>query len=288
MLVVESRAAKELLPHRNAGLSRYSPYMVMSREEPLTWNISRAMLCYEFEEVTPGKVWVGAALALESLLMAVGQQMMKTSLRRRAKSPGKELRKMFSKSLVTIVVTAASLAFLVGCGKEKDAHKKGEDASAITVPEAAHVHDGPGVGQKAATFSLQDVDGNQVNVADIIGKKTLAVVFWGTWCDYCKAEIPAIKKLQASYQDKGFQIISVAVKKDQTQPLAEFHKDVSEFAKDRKLNYTVLLDPEYKAVALYHLHGVPTIIVIDLEGNVRHTGHSAEEAERVVRRLVRT
>jgi len=62
--------------------------------------------------------------------------------------------------------------------------------------------------------------------------------------------------------------------------------EAADFTKDKKLNYTVLLDPNYEAVALYHLHGVPAIIVIDLEGNVRYTGHSTEEAERAVSRLL--
>lgn len=193
---------------------------------------------------------------------------------------------MLARILVIVVAAGALMAFLVGCANDEADHKEAEEASTSAVPEASHVHPGPRVGQKAPTFSLEDVDGNQVNVADMVGKKMLAVVFWGTWCDFCKAEIPALKKLQERHKEEQFQIVSVAVKKDQAQPQAEFHKDVSEFTKDRKLNYTVLLDPEYEAVTLYHLDGVPTIIVVDLEGNVRYTGHSAEEAERVVSRLL--
>jgi peroxiredoxin len=199
----------------------------------------------------------------------------------------KEIIKMVGRMLAAAAATGLLFTFLVGCGENGEGRRDSEEASTSAVREAGHVHGGPGVGQKAAVFSLKDIEGNDVSVADIVGEKTLAVVFWGTWCDFCKAEIPALKKMQDRHKEKGFQIVSVAVKKDQAQPRAEFHKEVSDFAKDRDLNYTVLLDSEYEAVALYHLHGVPTIIVIDLEGNVQYTGHSAEDAERVVSRLLR-
>ncbi len=193
---------------------------------------------------------------------------------------------MLARISVIAIAAGALMAFLVGCGESEAERKEAEDTSTSTVSEAEHAHGGPRIGQKAPTFALANVDGNEVNLADMVGKKTLAVVFWGTWCDFCKAEIPTLKKLQEDHAARSFQIVSVAVKKDPAQPSGEFRKDVSDFVKERKLSYTVLLDPEYEAVGLYHLHGVPTIIVVDLEGSVRYTGHSAQEAEQVVSRLL--
>jgi peroxiredoxin len=189
---------------------------------------------------------------------------------------------MLVKIAVGTIIGAVVFSFVGGCRKEG---QRGEDAPSHR-DAAGHVEAGPQVGEQAPVFSLNDLEGKKVDVATIIGKKTLTLVFWGTWCGVCKQEIPVLKKMQSAYGDRGFQIISVAVKETPNQPDAEFRKDVTDFTKAERLNFTVLLDPEYQAVALYQLHGVPTIIVVDLKGTARYTGHSAHDAEAIVKRLL--
>ena len=39
--------------------------------------------------------------------------------------------------------------------------------------------------------------------------KATLVNFWATWCEPCKAEMPALQKLHADYADDGLQIVGV-------------------------------------------------------------------------------
>jgi thiol-disulfide isomerase/thioredoxin len=48
---------------------------------------------------------------------------------------------------------------------------------------------------------LEDLKGNQVNLADYSGK-TVFISFWATWCPPCRAEMPSIQKLYNAYGDK--------------------------------------------------------------------------------------
>ena len=189
---------------------------------------------------------------------------------------------MFTKIGVVALIAGALLSFGGGCRKEGQP----EEGSPSDGDAGGHMEAGPQIGEEAPTFSLNDVEGKTVDIAALIGQKTLALVFWGTWCDVCKGEIPVLKKMQSTHGEKGFQILSVAVKQTPDQPDAEFQKEVAEFTETEKLNFMVLLDPEYEAVALYHLHGVPTISVIDIQGNIRYTGHSADDAEAIVKKLL--
>ncbi|HEX5419760.1 MAG TPA: TlpA disulfide reductase family protein [Gammaproteobacteria bacterium] len=38
------------------------------------------------------------------------------------------------------------------------------------------------------------------------------MIFWATWCPYCKAFMPYLKQIQSDYADKGVKIIAVNAK----------------------------------------------------------------------------
>ena len=42
-------------------------------------------------------------------------------------------------------------------------------------------------------------------------KKLLVINFWATWCAPCKEEMPMLANIQRKFQDKGLQIVGIAV-----------------------------------------------------------------------------
>jgi peroxiredoxin len=193
--------------------------------------------------------------------------------------------KMRTRILISLLFGGMLALSLPGCTGGKDAKEQATQQESPRVQEAAHTHIGPQVGEKAPTFSLKDVDGKQVNLADMVGKNPLVLVFWGTWCPHCVAEVPALKKMQDQYKGKGVNIVSVAVRHP-TEKLEVFPKNTAAFVKTNKMNYTVLLDGEYTAANLYHIEGVPTLLVLDKEGVIRSMGHAAKEAEEKLKHLI--
>ena len=66
-----------------------------------------------------------------------------------------------------------------------------------------------GEGDQAPAWSGIDlVDGSQIEFPDILDDKPAVLVFWVTWCPYCKAFMPYVKEIQTGYAKHGIQIIS--------------------------------------------------------------------------------
>jgi peroxiredoxin len=121
------------------------------------------------------------------------------------------------------------------------------------------------IGDKAPDFKLKDVvTGKTVALSEFTGKKVVMLEFWATWCDICKREMPNLVKLQNEWRPKGFEILSIVLPPE---------KGVKEIAREKKLNYAVLMDADLTvATKLYGLAGpIPLKVVIDHKGLVRYT-----------------
>jgi peroxiredoxin len=192
---------------------------------------------------------------------------------------------MVARTIIVMMMSGALLLSIVGCKGGNDANSEVAEPKATSLQTSGHVHGGPKVGQKAPPFTLNDVNGTPTDITEMIGKKPLVLVFWGTWCPHCVSEVPSLNRMQDSYNKDGAQVVSVAVRHP-TESRADFPKTIAEFVADRKINYTVLLDAEHSASNLYQLHGVPTLLVLDKEGVIQSSGHSAREAEAKLRQLI--
>jgi peroxiredoxin len=110
----------------------------------------------------------------------------------------------------------------------------------------------------APRFSLVDVNGKSVSLADFHGKVVI-LDFWATWCPPCKREIPDFIKLQSEYGSKGVQIVGIAL----DQPTK-----VKAFVKDNGMNYPVLMGTNEVAASYGGVEAIPTTFVIDKSGKI--------------------
>jgi thiol-disulfide isomerase/thioredoxin len=74
----------------------------------------------------------------------------------------------------------------------------------------------------APDFSLQDLDGKQLDLANYRGRVVL-LDFWATWCTPCRGEIPHFVELQDKYRDRGLQVIGISMD-DNAKPVREFYR----------------------------------------------------------------
>ena len=65
------------------------------------------------------------------------------------------------------------------------------------------------VGDPAPPFSMRDLDRQMFSLANHAGaraddpRKAILVVFFATWCEPCKKEVPIIKKIHEQLDDSG-------------------------------------------------------------------------------------
>ena len=93
-------------------------------------------------------------------------------------------------------------------------------------PEEAYTQS-PLLGKQAPSFTLQDLAGKQISLADYKGK-ALLINFWATWCGPCKLETPWLVELEKQYAPQGFEILGVDTEDDEVTPA-----DKSAWAKDK-------------------------------------------------------
>jgi len=106
-------------------------------------------------------------------------------------------------------------------------------------------------------INLNSPDGKKISLKDYRGKIVL-LNFWASWCVPCREEMPAMEKLYQEYKDKNFVILAVAVK--------DRKQDAIDFAKELKITYPIVLDPEAQVGQAYGAWGLPATYIIGPKG----------------------
>ncbi|MBW8866428.1 MAG: TlpA family protein disulfide reductase [Acidobacteria bacterium] len=117
-------------------------------------------------------------------------------------------------------------------------------------------------------FTLKDVDGKDVRLADYKGKVVL-LDFWATWCLPCKMEIPIFIDLYNRYKSQGFEVVSIV--------LLDRFANAKPYAAKMQMNYPVLDgDPLQDKIddAYGPLFGLPMSFLIGRDGRLcqKHVG----------------
>jgi peroxiredoxin len=115
------------------------------------------------------------------------------------------------------------------------------------------------VGDASPKFSVQTLDGKTISPESLKGKIVL-LNFFATWCGPCVAEMPHLQALSEKYRDKPVVVVSVA----REQGVDE----VKKFVDEKKLTYTIAVDPKREAYKLFATKYIPRNYVLDREGKI--------------------
>lgn len=163
---------------------------------------------------------------------------------------------MILQSTVVFVFAVMSGYFLVNLFINHDKPKE-NTASTKTVDIGLQE------GNKAPDFQLKMVNGTDVKLSDLQGKKVI-LNFWATWCPPCKAEIPHMQDFYESRDKTEVEILAINLTSTEKNP-----GKVKEFVKDRNVTFPVLLDQDGYIGDQYQAITIPTSYLIDSQGIVR-------------------
>lgn len=153
-----------------------------------------------------------------------------------------------------------------------DGWKKGLIAVALAVACQLFIPPGAGsapkpreavktaISEKAPDFVLTDLNGRKFRLGDSKGKQPVLIIFSTTWCPSCREEIPHFKSLHAAYAKRGLMIVNIDIQ--------EPKEKVAKFTAKYGLPYRVLLDEDGAVSGIYDIRGVPSMVLVDQNGNI--------------------
>ncbi|MFS1512305.1 redoxin domain-containing protein [Chengkuizengella sp. SCS-71B] len=114
----------------------------------------------------------------------------------------------------------------------------------------------PEVGKLAPDFSLKGLNGQVYQLSDFKGKPVV-VNFWGSFCEPCVREMPAIEDIYNKYQTEDLMVLGIN--------LAEPEVTVQSFVNQVGVTFPILLDKNIVSDQ-YDVKYYPTTFFVDVNG----------------------
>lgn len=154
-------------------------------------------------------------------------------------------------------------------------------ASAATTAASQQVRQqgGAELGQAAPEFQLRQMDGSTISLADLRGHPAV-LIFWTSWCSFCKAEAPEFNRLVRRYRAKGVRVLGINIQDSEKRTRAGI--------KDFGIRYPVARDADAQVAQRYQVISTPTVIILDAQGVVKSRGNRLpEDYDRLLGAFVR-
>lgn len=106
--------------------------------------------------------------------------------------------------------------------------------------------------------------------------KVLIIDAWATWCGPCKRAMPLLEELQTRYAKQGLKVVGVS---DEDRPVLE------KFVRNRPVGYEIAHDPEGSVASTLFVSSLPTFLLVDREGTIRHVLYGTPGAQELEKTL---
>lgn len=135
------------------------------------------------------------------------------------------------------------------------------------------------VGKPFLPFTQKDVNGNDFNMTDVVGKSKVVILdFWASWCPDCRRENPNLVKLYNEFKDKGLDIVSVSLDMDE----AAWKKAIEDDNLSWKNHVSDLKGWNNAVASLYTIAYIPQTFVLDENGKILEKNLPFEKMEDLI------
>jgi len=182
-------------------------------------------------------------------------------------------------------------SLLISCGSDspqqavKDAAETVKEKTEETAAKAVNAVNKAGfsIGDKATDFSLKNIDGKMVSLADFKDAKGFVVTFTCNHCPYAVMYEDRLIALHNEYAPKGYPVIAInpndpAVQEKDSYDLMKVR------AEEKKFPFVYLFDEGQKVYPQYGATRTPHIFILDKDLTVQYIGaidDNARDAEAV-------
>jgi peroxiredoxin len=132
--------------------------------------------------------------------------------------------------------------------------------------------------QSAPDFMPKVVAGTKLGRLSSLRGHVVLLDFFATWCGPCRESMPHLTALYHRLASRGLQVIGISNEEPQV---------VAGAAERFRLDYPLAADQGSEIGSQYFIHTLPTVVLIDKRGQVRHIGGAGlARVEQVVAELL--
>ncbi len=127
----------------------------------------------------------------------------------------------------------------------------------------------------APDFNLRDLQGERVNLKNLLTKGPVLLDFWATYCKPCVKAMPKLQKIHEKYGKSGLTVLGVNVDGPRGQ------NRVKPFLRARKVNFPIVLDSDSAVMRRMQVNVLPTTLLITPDGEIalRQVGYHSKNAQ---------
>lgn len=111
----------------------------------------------------------------------------------------------------------------------------------------------------APEIDLIDIDGRQHSLSDYQGN-ILIINFWGTWCQPCRKEMPALQRAYEQLKKDNISIIAIA--------MGDSLSDVIQYRNNNPVDFSLLPDKDSVVSTRWSIPALPTTYILNQSGEV--------------------
>ena len=115
--------------------------------------------------------------------------------------------------------------------------------------------------ESAPDFVLKSASGKNIRLSEYKGR-VIMLNFWATWCGPCAEEIPYLNEIHDSLDPYDFELLGINLDEDKSKAI--------HLANKLDINFPILFDDEKYVSKSFSIDAMPTTIIIDRSGKVRH------------------
>jgi cytochrome c biogenesis protein CcmG, thiol:disulfide interchange protein DsbE len=135
--------------------------------------------------------------------------------------------------------------------------------------------------KQVPNFTLQDQNGKDVKLSDVLKNGPAVIDFWASWCQPCLKELPRFDEFQKKYPNVTFLMITIDAPKSTARAKAE--------VKSKKYVFTTLFDTNQYVKGKLNVDTIPHTFIVKQDGEIAydHLGYNVGDEKFIEEELLK-
>ena len=168
-----------------------------------------------------------------------------------------------------MLILLSACLLTTACSPKMSGEKiESKDISEYEPSETTEDTEYAALGEIAHDIVVTDLEGNNKQLSEYFGKPTI-MVFWATWCGYCKDELPALEMLKEKYGDS----INVLALNG-----GDSAEDIKDFMEENNYTFETVMVGIEESIK-FDAQSIPVTAILDSEGTIEFFTRGSLDAE---------